>query len=147
MKITRVSRRTPWADLNTWANDMSRMFDSAPSGRAGFWPAVNVAESADELVLSAELPGMRPEDIDLTIENNTLTLSGERTIVREENTDLRYHVWEQASGAFKRSFTLPRTVRTEDIAADYENGVLTVRLPKSAEAKSRRIEIGAAAEV
>ena len=146
MKITRISRRNPWAELNDWASDVTRMFDSAPT-RAGFWPAVNVAESADELVLSAELPGMNPDDIDLTIENNTLTLSGERTIVREENTELRYHLWEQASGAFKRSFTLPRTVRTEDIAAEYDNGVLTVRLPKSAEAKSRRIEIAATSEV
>ncbi len=146
MKITRLARRSPWSDLDSWAGEVSRMFDSAPSGRAGFWPAVNVAESPDELVLSAELPGMRPEDIDLTLENNTLTLSGERTIVREENTELRYHVWEQASGAFRRSFSLPRTVRSEEISADYTDGVLTVRLPKSAEARSRRIEISAPVE-
>lgn len=143
MKTKRLTIRSPWNDLDLWADNMSRAFNStASTDRAGFWPAVNVAESADELVLTAEIPGINPEDIELTVENNTLTLSGDRTIVREENTELRYHVWERSSGSFKRSFTLPRTVRTEEIAADYENGVLTVRIPKAAEAKSRKIEIG-----
>lgn len=147
MKTKRLTIRNPWNELDMWADNMSRVINSAaPTNRAGFWPAVNVAESADELVLTAEIPGINSDDIELTVENNTLTLSGDRTIVREENTELRYHVWERSSGSFKRSFTLPSTVRTEDIAADYENGVLTVRIPKAAEAKSRRIEIGAIAQ-
>lgn len=148
MKTKRLTIRNPWNDLDLWADNMSRVFNSAaPNDRAGFWPAVNVAESAEELVLTAEVPGINPDDIELTVENNTLTLAGDRSIVREENTELRYHVWERSSGSFKRSFTLPRTVRSEAIAADYENGVLTVRIPKSAEAKSRKIEIGGLAQV
>ena len=105
---------------------------------------MNVEKKGDELVLTAEVPGMTQEDIDVELENNILTISGEKTDERTEGDDeKRYHVWGWRYGRFQRSFTLPRTVRGEDIRAEYENGVLTIRMPKAAEAKSRKIQVGA----
>jgi HSP20 family protein len=118
------------------------------AANGGSWvPAVNVEERADELVLTAEVPGMSREDIDIEIENNILTIRGEKSHEHEQGDDeKRYHVWERSYGSFQRSFTLPRTVRGDDIKAEYRDGVLTVRMPKSAEAKSRKIAIGEGGE-
>jgi HSP20 family protein len=105
---------------------------------------VNVEEAADELLLTAELPGMREEDISLNIENNILTIRGEKRETGEEaDAGRKYHVWERKYGSFHRSFTLPRTVEADSIQAEFDAGVLTVRLPKAPEAKSRSIEIAA----
>jgi HSP20 family protein len=105
---------------------------------------VNVEEAADELLLTAELPGMLYEDISLDIENNILTIRGEKRETRDEADEGRkYHVSERTYGSFHRSFTLPRTVEADSIEARFDNGVLTVRLPKAPEAKSRSIEIAA----
>ena len=152
MAIMRYSPRgfvgTPWRDLEEVSNRLARMFDDSPlssTSNGGTWlPAVNVEESKDELVLSAELPGMKKDDISIDIENNVLTISGEKTEERTEGQEeRRYHVWERKYGAFQRSFTLPRTVKADEIRAHFDNGILRVHMPKLAEAKGRKIEVQA----
>ena len=99
-------------------------------------------ESDEELMLTAELPGLLENDITITLENSVLSISGDKSAIRDEDEiGRRSHVWERRYGSFNRSFTLPRTVRTEDIEAVFENGVLTIRMPKVSEARGRTIEI------
>ncbi|HXU30501.1 MAG TPA: Hsp20/alpha crystallin family protein [Thermoanaerobaculia bacterium] len=103
-------------------------------------PAVDVAETPDGLSLYAELPGLTREDVDITLENNVLTVRGERKFekdVKEEN----FHRIERSYGAFSRSFTLPTNVKSDAVEATFKDGVLTVRIPKAEEAKSRKIAI------
>lgn len=151
MPIQRTIRRNPWRDLDTLTNRLTMAFDG-PAGSSfmnGAWqPAVSVQESPEELLLVAELPGLSEADIELEVENNVLTLRGEKTEVRsEEGEGHRIHIQERRHGRFTRRFTLPRSVSTEGISADFDNGLLSVRMPKMAEARSRRIEIGAGTEV
>ena len=88
------------------------------------------------------MPGLSREDLSIEVENNVLTISGEKTEqVTEGEEERRYHVWERSYGSFRRSFSLPQTISGDDIAATFENGVLTVLLPKAPEAKGRTIEI------
>jgi len=149
MAITKYSARRPahstWSDFDDVSNRLARFFDNSMfmPVRDGWMPAVSVSEASDELVLTAELPGMREEDISIDLENNVLSISGEKTeTISEGDEERRYHVYERHFGSFSRSFTLPRTVDAASIRATFENGVLTVKLPKAAEAKGRKIEIG-----
>lgn len=148
MAITRYSYRSPWQELDQLTSRLSQVFgsDMPMSANGGNWaPPVNVEETSDELLLTAEVPGMTAEDIDIEIENNILTIRGEKSFERTEGEDdKRYHVWERRYGSFQRSFTLPRTVRGEEIKAEYQNGLLTIRMPKAPEAKSRKIEVAGA---
>lgn len=150
MAITKYSVRRPtyrnWNDFDDMSNRLSRLFDdSFLAQREGRWmPPVTVSETKDELLLTAEMPGLAEDDISIELENNVLTVSGEKTEVREEDEgeeDRKYHVYERSYGSFSRSFTLPRTVDGKNIVATFDNGVLTVKLPKVAEAKGRKIEI------
>ncbi len=150
MAITKYSVRRPsyrnWADMEDVQNRLSRFFDDTflPfQGREGSWmPAVTVSETKEALLLTAELPGLVEDDISIELENNVLTIAGEKVETREETDEERkFHVYERGFGAFSRSFTLPRTVDGQNIVATFDNGVLSVRLPKVAEAKGRRIEI------
>lgn len=151
MAIMRYTTRNPWRELDTFTTRLGQLFDeSLPTPTAaGTWtPPVSVEETADEVVLTAELPGMSEADIELEVENNVLTLRGEKSESHEEADEgRRYHLWERRFGSFTRSFTLPRTVRADDIAATFEHGVLTVRMPKAPEARSRRIAIQPTTEV
>lgn len=145
--LTPTRRSNPWAELDWLANRMGRMFDDADFGNLTYgssWvPSVNVEERDEEIVLTAELPGLEEDDIHLELENNVLTISGEKRGSREEGeAGSRYHLVERTFGSFRRSFTLPRTVDSEAITADFEKGLLEVRMPKAAEAKSRRITVG-----
>jgi HSP20 family protein len=146
MAITRYSYRSPWQELDSLTSRLSQVFGNerpAPTNGGSWLPAVNVEETREELVLTAEVPGMTPDDIDIELENNILTVSGEKSFERTEGDDeKRYHVWERRYGSFQRSFTLPRTVRPEDIKAEHKDGILTIRMPKSPEAKGRKIQIG-----
>lgn len=150
MAITKYSLRRPtysnWSDLEDVQNRLSRFFDDSFLGsmrEGGRWmPPVSVSETSDELLLTAELPGMTEDDISIDLENNVLTVSGQKNEVREEgDEERRYHVYERHFGSFNRSFTLPRTVDPNTITATFDNGVLSVKLPKMAEAKGRKIEI------
>lgn len=151
MAITRYTRRSPflspWQELEEMTNRLNRLFGVAFPGEAGsrpFWtPAVNVEETKDALVLTAELPGMRIEDVEIEVENNVLSIRGEKKEEREEKEDRRYHVWERCYGSFERQFTLPRTVDTDKISAEFKDGILYIEMPKAPEAKSKRIAIKA----
>ncbi len=152
MAITRFSYRNPWRELDTLSNRLGQMFADEgfpmPSNGGNWMPAVNVEETSDKLVLTAELPGLKREDVELEVENNILTIRGEKSDERQEGDESkRYHVWERRYGSFQRSFTLPRTVRADEISAEFKDGILHVSMPKAPEAKSRRIEIGAGHEV
>ena len=151
MAITRYTRRSPflspWSELEQVSDRLNRLFGEAGQGEAvqrPFWtPAVNVEETKDELLLTAELPGMDIDDIQIEVENNILSLRGEKREEREEKDDRRYHLWERCYGSFERSFTLPRTVKAEAITAHVKDGILHVQMPKAPEAKSRTISIKA----
>lgn len=146
MAVTRWNYRNPWQELDSLTDRLQAAFDvSMPTpAQGGSWaPSVNIEETPEALYLTAELPGVRRDDVELEVENNILTLRGEKNDTRREEAE-RYHLFERRSGSFQRSFTLPRTVVADEIAADYADGVLHVTLPKAPEAKSRRIEIGTA---
>jgi HSP20 family protein len=103
-------------------------------------PAVDVKESEDTLGFAVELPGLTRDDIEITIENNILTIAGERKFEKEVKGE-EYHRLERSYGHFSRSFTLPVGIRTDAVEADFTDGVLHVRLPKQENAKPRKIEI------
>ncbi len=111
-----------------------------PQGALTFFPAVEVIEKPEALLLTAELPGMKPGEVSIEVENNILTLKGEKKEEFEEK-DVRFHIWERHYGSFERSLPLPRTVDPEKIKAEFENGILKVVMPKVTEAKGRKIEV------
>lgn len=103
-------------------------------------PDTDVIEGKNEIRVVCELPGMEPNQVELSLENNVLTISGEKQEERTEEDD-RYHLTERRWGKFSRSFVLPREVDADNIQANFENGVLTVTIPKSERARPRRIEV------
>jgi len=138
---------TPWHELETFGNRMRSFFDypsvfTAPllTEATGWMPAVELVEADGEFVLTAEIPGMGKEDVDISIEDGVLTFKGEKKFEHEEERD-RMHIRERQYGAFQRSFTLPRNVEAQKIKAEYHDGVVRVHLPKGPEAKGRHIEI------
>ena len=150
MTITRYTRRTPfrspWLEVEDMTNRLNRLFSagvrSEDSATFPWVPTVNVEENSEELLLTAELPGLGLDDISIEVENSKLTLFGEKKSERDdEDEDRKYHIWERRSGAFKRTFNLPRTVKTEEITAYAKDGILFIRMPKAPEAKSRKIEV------
>jgi HSP20 family protein len=149
-----ITRYDPFRDLKSLQDEVNRLFSTNFSrsfgdegiARGAWTPNVDIFENKDEIVLEAELPGMNREEFELTIENNVLTLRGERRFEKRDESD-NYHRVERAYGSFTRSFTLPQTVSPENAAAEYKNGVLRVTLRKREEVKARRIEVkGEAAE-
>lgn len=146
-----IVRWEPFRDLVSVQDRMNRIFDEAfrGQGRAtddewalgGSWaPAVDIFEHEGNLVLKAELPGVDPKDVDVRVENNVLTLRGERKFESEVKRE-QYHRVERAYGSFSRSFTLPNAVDTEKIKAEYKDGVLRVTLPQREEAKPKQIAV------
>ena len=143
-----IVRYDPFRDLRTLQEEVNRLFtgnvtrafDGEGIARGSWNPNVDIYENKDQIVLEAELPGMSREDFDLSVENNIITLRGERHFEKKDDTD-NYHRVERAYGSFTRSFTLPNTVSGEGAVADYRNGVLRVVLPKKEETKARRIEV------
>ena len=143
-----IVRYDPFRDLRTlqeevnrlFSTNLTRAFDDEGIGRGAWAPSVDIYENKDQIVLEAELPGMKQEDFDLSIENSVITLRGERKFEKTDETD-NYHRVERSYGAFTRSFTLPHTVSAEGANAEYNNGVLRVTLPKREETKARRIQV------
>jgi len=141
----------PFREFASMQDRLNRMFGNVylrdeDTGFRGNWvPAVDIFETEKhDLVLRAELPGMSREDIDVTVENSTIVLKGEKKFdseVKDEN----YRRVERAYGSFHRSFTLPNTVDTSKVSAEYKNGVLTVTLPFREEAKPRTINVAVSA--
>ena len=146
-----IVRWNPLHEMATNQERLSRILDGF-YGRPqedltrGAWvPAVDIYSNGQhELVLKAELPDMKEEEIDLTIEDNTLTLRGERKLDAEVTED-QFHRIERSYGAFTRTFSLPPTIDADKVSAQYKAGVLTVRLPMSEEAKPKQIKVQVAA--
>ncbi|HEX6126118.1 MAG TPA: Hsp20/alpha crystallin family protein [Pyrinomonadaceae bacterium] len=146
-----VVKYDPFRELRSLQDEMTRLFAGAVPGSFsredmthGAWaPSVDIYEDKDRLFLEAELPGMRREDFEISVENNVLTLRGERKFEKKTEGD-NYHRVERSYGAFNRSFTLPQTVTADGATADFENGILRVTLPKREETKARKIEISGA---
>jgi len=105
-----------------------------------FAPAVDVVERPDAFEITAEVPGLRPEDVEVKLENGILTLSGKRTYKAKEERE-GYHRVERRYGSFTRSFSLPKDVRGDEVTADLKDGILTVKVPKEARALPRKIEV------
>jgi HSP20 family protein len=122
-------------------NDFLAPVNASDEAVASSWlPAVDIHEDGEHLVFSAEVPGISKDAIEITLENHHLTLRGERRFEREEERD-KYHRIERAYGAFSRTFRLPSDVDASKATASFDNGVLTVSLPKSDEAKPKKLEI------
>ncbi len=145
-----IVRYDPFRELRGLQDEMNRLFSSSFSRSnagegdqimRGAWnPSVDIFENQNQIVLEAELPGIKPEDVEISIENNVLTLHGERKFEKKDEGD-NFHRVERSYGSFTRSFTLPPTVSSENAIAEFENGVLRLTLAKREEAKPRRIEI------
>lgn len=144
-----IVRWEPYRDLMTFQERMNRLFDgsvgrwrgSEESMDSGVWsPAVDIYETEHDIVLKAELPEINQKDIDIRLENNTLTLKGERRFEKETKQE-NYHRVERAYGAFSRSFTLPTSVDQEKIKAEYKDGILKITLPKKEEVKPKQIQV------
>jgi HSP20 family protein len=139
------SFRTPsiWREMDRLQRDMNRLFNSYSPYRlrtAPSYPAINIWDKEDGQVVSAEMPGVRIEDIDISVEGDTLTISG----VREVNTlpeGARYHRRERGSGDFRRTIQLPNAVDSERVKASFNNGILTVNLPRAEADKPKKITI------
>ena len=138
-----LARRDPFRDMLSLRRTMDDLFDSAIVGWQGpsNWDlALDVSENEDEYTVKASIPGVKPEDLDITYNNNTLTIKGE-TKAEEEKEGEQFHIRERRYGSFSRSVVLPSRVNADEISADYQDGVLKVHLPKSEEAKPRRISV------
>ena len=146
-----IVRFNPYADLGTLRHSMDRFMDrfmadySRPvegddfTGQT-FTPAVDIKETQQEFLVTAEVPGIKKEDIHIEVADNLLILKGERKFEKEEKNE-SYHRVERSFGAFSRSFTLPTSVKTEAIEAKFHDGLLTVRIPKAEEKVPKKIEI------
>ncbi len=121
---------------------MGRPVWRVPVGERGWIPAIDVFEKDDKFVVKAELPGMKEEDIDVSVVGDTLTIKGEKEMETETKEE-DYYQWERAYGSFYRAIPLPSTVDASKIEASYEDGVLEVTLPKAAEVKPKKITVSA----
>jgi HSP20 family protein len=143
-----IVRWDPFRELADVQNRMTRLFDDFYGRRAeddvmrrGAWiPPVDIFEKDQVVTLKAELPDMQRSDIDIRVENNTLTISGEKKMEKDVQED-DFHRVERTYGHFSRSFSLPATIDTGKVSADYKNGVLTVKLPLREEAKPKQIQV------
>ena len=141
-----ITRWDPFRGLSTLQDEVNRLFDStfkanSSSSTLTSWaPAVDIYETENELVVKADLPDLSEKDIDVRVENNMLTIRGERQFDQTVKEDNFLRV-ERSYGAFSRSFSLPNTVDTEKIRASYKNGVLKVELPKRAESKPKQVKV------
>ena len=141
-----IAKYNPFAELEDFPAGF-RLFQDAvnrliaePTGRP-WTPSVDILETEHALVLRADVPGIEMKDIEILLENGTLTLKGERKFEQVDQQKSGYHRIERSYGSFARYFTLPDTVDTENVKADYRNGVLSVTLPKKEVAKPRAVKI------
>jgi HSP20 family protein len=151
--MANLARWDPFQDLLAIQDEMNQLFGqamgqggrAASGGEAGAraWaPALDIAERNDAYVVTVEVPGIKPEELDITIENGALTISGERRF-ETESKEQQFHRIERRYGAFRRSITLPNRVKADAVEASFEDGLLQVVVPKAEEAKPKRIEVRA----
>ena len=138
-----VNGNSVWQEMDRMRRQLDRMADNMTFRSVPSFPALNVWSNADGLLVTAEVPGVEPDDLDIAIVNQTLTLSG-----RREPSDLdeeaRYHRQERGCGEFKRTIELPYRVAADKVEARFKHGVLTIVLPRVEEEKPRRIQVQAA---
>ena len=146
--MTLLTRWEPFREFSTMQDRMNRLFRESYSPEApeealtttSFAPPVDIYEDEHNITLKVDVPGIDEKDIDVRIENNTLTVHGERKIEKEEKEE-NYRRVERQYGSFTRTFNLPPTVDAENVQADYDKGVLKITLPKKAEAKPKQIKV------
>lgn len=145
--MTTITRWSPLHDMTTLHNRLSALLQDfaeptaeSDSPAASFTPPVDIYEDAQKLVLKLEVPGIREEDLDIRLENQTLTVRGERKFEKEEKQE-NFHRIERRFGSFVRSFTLPTTVDTEKVQASFDAGVLSIEVTKRAEAQPKKIKV------
>src|SRR5208337_314728 len=150
--MTVLTRFEPFREFSTLQDRMNRLFrETYNEGQdeslttSSFAPAVDVYEDEHNVTLKIEVPGIEEKDIDVRIENNTLTVHGERKIEKEEKEE-NYRRVERQYGSFTRTFNLPLTVDSEKVSATYDKGVLKITLPKKAEAKPKQIKVNIGSE-
>ena len=150
--MTVLTRWEPFREFSTLQDRMNRLFqDSFGQGReeslttSTFAPAVDVYEDAHSTTLKIDVPGIEEKDIDVRLENNVLTVTGERKFEKEEKEE-NYRRVERQYGSFTRSFTVPSTLDPESVTATYDKGVLKIKLAKKAEAKPKQIKISVGSE-
>ena len=144
-------RWNPFGEVSLLQNQMNRLFENAlqgwstdSNGTSAWMPAADICESDSELIVNLDLPGVDPKLVDVRVENNVLTIRGERKFEQKENRE-NYHRVERSYGTFTRSFTLSTAVDSDKIRANYKAGVLSITLPKAEAAKPKRIQISASA--
>jgi HSP20 family protein len=147
-----MSRWDPFRDLMSIQNELNRLFGRTYAGSEGSegagltsaqWvPAIDVFETPEKIVMKLELAGIDPEDVDVSVEDSTLTVSGERRF-SSEVTEESYHRVERRYGRFARSIGLPQTANVDEVEAAFDKGVLTIEVPKMEEAKPRKITVKA----
>jgi HSP20 family protein len=142
-----ITRWDPFQNLTSLQDQVNRLFDTSFTGRradnsalTAWAPAVDIYETENELVLKADLPDINEKELDVRVENNMLTIRGERKFQEKVKEDDYLRI-ERTYGSFSRSFSLPNTVNTESVRAQYKNGVLTIELPKRAESKMRQVKV------
>jgi HSP20 family protein len=159
--MTVLTRWQPTREFSTLQDRINRLFhdsfsrdsfarDSFNGGQealatSSFAPAVDVYEDEHDIVLKLEVPGIDEKDLDIRVENNTLTVHGERKLEKDEKEE-NYRRVERQYGSFTRSFTLPTTVETENVSANYDKGVLKIKLAKKAEVKPKQIKVNVGSE-
>ena len=142
-----ITRWNPYSELASMQDQMNHLFKDLWGGRNregveyGAWiPAVDLREEQKQYVIEADLPGVNKDDIDINVENNVLTISGERHFSNEEKKD-SYHRIERTYGKFMRSFTLPSRVSSGKVSATFKDGILEVVIPKTEDAQPKKIKI------
>ena len=143
-----IIRWDPFRDIITLREKMNRLFEDAVMARgeekdmiSSTWtPSVDIYETENSLILTAEIPGVDENNIEIKIEDNTLSLKGER-LFEKETTEENYHRIERSYGSFYRSFTIPRSVDQEKIRAEHDNGVLRITMPKKPESKPKTVKV------
>jgi HSP20 family protein len=149
--MTTMMRWDPFQDLRSAQDEMAQMSPmlahalglntQQANARASAWmPALDISERKDAYLVTVELPGLKSEDLDITMEDGLLTIQGERQFTAE-SSEQQYHRVERRYGAFRRSITLPAQVQAEQIEASFDNGVLQILVPKAEEAKAKRIQV------
>jgi HSP20 family protein len=153
MKLMRVNQPdflglTSLDALNNLRQEVNRLFEctygeNVPGSDlfAGWAPPLDLSEDQNNLIVEVELPGVKKDDLEVSVHNGVLSISGERPVVESEQKDATYYRQERFHGRFHRSITLPKPVELDAVKADYRNGILTVTLPKTEEARPRQIEV------
>lgn len=137
-------RMTTTSPIFGLRREIDRLFEDTFARDGNAWtPAVDIKETEEDIRVELELPGLKPEDVEVTAENGVLTIRGEKRTERKEGEESRYHVVERSYGAFMRTFQLPQGIDEEQINAEFDNGILTLHVPKAALPQPRRIQINA----